>query len=108
MQHILDQTSDAYRQMATDAHYRPAAPSDGHGNITVPIEDLDLDKEAMRYAHRWWTEEDQQDYRIGCPDFSDRPALIFTIEAARAICGVNRELAINLLELALTDLKARS
>jgi len=108
MQHIVDQVSDTYRQMAADANYRPAAPSDGFGNITVPIEDLDLTSEAMRYANRWWTEEDRQDYSIGCPDFSDRPALIFTVEAARAICGVNRELAIALLELALTDLKARS
>lgn len=108
MQHIVDQVSDAYRQMAVDARYRPAAPSDGLGNITVPIEQLDIRMEAQRYAVNWWRQEEQQNYPIGCPDFSDRPALIFTVEAARAICGVNRELAISLLELALTDLKARS
>ena len=38
---VLDQLHSTYEHMAT--FYRPAAPSDGFGHISVPIEKLDLD-----------------------------------------------------------------
>ncbi len=44
--------------MAREARYRPAAPSDGFGNITVPEDELDLDAEARAYAERWSREEE--------------------------------------------------
>ena len=82
------QIEDAYREMARRAQYRPAAPSDGYGNITVPIEDLDLDAEARAYAQLWNDEEDEQVFRLGCCDFTLRPAVIFAVEAVRLLnCG---------------------
>jgi hypothetical protein len=50
------QIAAAYRRMAAEARYRPAAPSDGLGGITVPVEQLGLDAEAIRYARNWWAE----------------------------------------------------
>ena len=82
---VREQIHDAYRQMSDAAHYRPAAPSDGHGNITVPDEDLDLEAECAKYARDWWREEDEQKFTIGCPDFSLRKTLIFCIEAATGL-----------------------
>jgi len=35
--------------MAARAHYRPAAPSDGFGGITVPLEDLKTEAEAREW-----------------------------------------------------------
>jgi len=73
----IEQIQAAYRRMAEGARYRPAAPSDGFGNITVPFEDLNLDEEAAKYAARWMTEEDEGVFRLGCCDFSTRAAAIF-------------------------------
>lgn len=44
---VHEQIRNAYRRMAAEAHYRPTAPSDGMGSITVP---LDLQAEATAYA----------------------------------------------------------
>jgi hypothetical protein len=38
---IFEQIAVAYRLMSERGHYRPAAPSDGFGNITVPLRQLD-------------------------------------------------------------------
>jgi hypothetical protein len=70
-----------------EAKYRPAAPSDGFGNITVPIQELDIDAEAAEYAENWWAEEDELMFAVGCCNFSTRPATIYAIEAARLMCG---------------------
>jgi hypothetical protein len=101
------QIEQTYRRMAHEARYRPAAPSDGFGNLTVPVEWLNLDQEAERYAQWWWKEENSDQYLIGCPDFRDRPALIFLVEAARNLCGGNVPLAQRLLDMARADLTAR-
>jgi hypothetical protein len=81
------QIAAAYRRMAAEARYRPAAPSDGLGGITVPVEQLDLDAEAIRYARNWWAEEDERRFWIGCCHWPTRPATIFAIEAARLLCA---------------------
>ncbi len=83
----LEQIETAYRRMAEEVQYRPAAPSDGLGNITVPLEDLDLDAEARAYATDWWQQEDECVFVIGCPDYTLRLAMIYLIEAARLCCG---------------------
>jgi hypothetical protein len=103
-----DQTRAAYRRMAREARYRPAAPSDGFGNITEPLESLDLDAEATLYARSWREQEDAQVYRLGCPDFADRETLIFIVEAARLLCGVERQGAAELLRMAADNLRART
>lgn len=58
------QIETAYVQMAEEARYRPAAPSDGFGHITVPLEDLDLDAEARAYARSWDRDEDAGEYWV--------------------------------------------
>lgn len=106
--HPTQQATDAYKQMATKARYRPAAPSDGYGHITTPLKDLNLNTEAKQYATHWWTHErDSIDYMIGCPSYEDRKAFIYIIEAARNTAAVNRPTAIDLLQLAIQELKAQ-
>lgn len=100
-----EQLVDAYVRMADEAKYRPAAPSDGMGNITVPEESLDLDAEAIKYAHGWWDSENEMSYWIGCPSFPDRAALVFIVEAARNLCGVERGVAADLLRMALAEVE---
>jgi hypothetical protein len=82
-----EQIVDTCKRMADEARYRPAAPSDGLGNITVPSEELDLEAEADKYARRWNQEEDSRDFHVGVCNFPTRPATIFAIEAARSMCG---------------------
>lgn len=100
-----DQAVDAYRRMAREARYRPAAPSDGLGNITAPLTTLNLATEAHAYAHAWRADEDAQSYPIGCPSFADRETLILLIEAARLLCGVKRHGAATLLRMAIGNLE---
>ena len=88
------QIRSALRRMREEANYDPAGPS----AIT----------DRAKYAHRWWAEEDDCRYWIGCPDFSDREALIFAVEAAREICGGDTETAARLLRMAADDLESRS
>ena len=103
---VCEQIEAAYRRMASEARYRPTAPSDGMGNITVPQEELNLDLEAFEYAGRWWAEEDNSDFYIGCCNFPTRVATIFAIEAARLMCsGVMDKAALKLLEMAALELK---
>lgn len=102
MKKQLDHT---YRQMA--GFYRPAAPSDGFGNITVPAGELDLDAECASYAESWQSEEKTGRFGIGCPSFEDRPAMVYVIEAARNICGMAPGTARKLLEMALRELDGK-
>jgi len=103
---IHEQLTDAYKRMASEARYRPAAPSDGLGNSTMPIEELDLEAEASKFAHGWWVQEDERlgVFAIGVPTYSLRPAMVFTIEAARAMCGGAHDLAVDLLNMAAREI----
>jgi hypothetical protein len=103
---IEQQLASAYRRMDEEARCRPAAPSDGFGNITVPIEELNLDAEAADYARHWWEQEEQDTFFIGCCNYSTRPATVYAIEAARALCGANNDLARDLLQIAIDELDA--
>jgi hypothetical protein len=104
---VLDQIKSAYREM-TKARYRPAAPSDGHGNITIPEEELNLQREADKYARRWWKEEDDRVFSIGCCDFRSRRATIYAVEAAREMCagmgGV--QTGLKLLKMAVKEMES--
>lgn len=101
------QLGEAYHKMAAEIRYRPAAPSDGHGNVTAAEEDLDLDAEARDYAIAWRREEDNRRFWVGCPDYHDRPALVYIVEAARNLCGMAPGLARELLLMALAELGNR-
>jgi hypothetical protein len=104
---IRSQIGDAYERMAVEARYRPAAPSDGFGNITVPQEELDLEQERWSYAERWWDEEDNFDFFVGCCNGATRPATIFAVEAARNLCcGTPGDtVALRLLRMAVQELE---
>jgi hypothetical protein len=101
---VAEQLDRAYRRMAAEARYRPAAPSDGLGHITVPAAELDLDAECEDYARGWWAEEDSLRFHIGCANFSTREATVYLIEAARALCGADDGLARRLVRLAAESL----
>ena len=97
--------ADAYRSMASNAHYRPAAPNDGFGNITAPLDTLDLDQEANEYARRWREEEDTLKFFIGSADFRTRATMVYAIEAARLSASGNpAEVVRKLLNLAIESL----
>jgi len=101
---IFEQIRRVYLLMA-EAGYRPAAPSDGFGNITVPVQKLDIEQEARDFAARWSQDEDSQVYRLGCANFPFRPAMILALEAARLACGTtdSKPYLIRLLKLALKE-----
>ncbi|MGB2590954.1 MAG: hypothetical protein WAJ96_09915 [Candidatus Acidiferrum sp.] len=87
---MTGQVADAYRTLAR-LHYRPAAPSDGCGNIAVPEENLNLEREAREYAEHWCDEQSTGKYRLGVPHYSLRPAMIYAVEAARLMCGAPKQ-----------------
>ena len=95
-----DQVARVYRRMAKDARYRPGAPSDGFGNITG---ELNMEQEVRAYAALWRSDEDSMSFWLGCPDFKLRPAMVLAVEAARACCGADQQLAVRLLRLAVDE-----
>jgi hypothetical protein len=105
-EHPFRQISSAYCAMAREAKYRPAAPSDGFGNIAVPEEELNINKEVSDYTKSWWQQEDDCKFWIGCCDFRTRPATIYAVEAARQMCGglSGNKTALKLLRMAVKEL----
>jgi hypothetical protein len=101
----LQRIKSAYRTMAMVAKYRPSAPSDGFGNITVPENKLNLEREAERYAAQWCDEENSRKFAVGVCYWDTRPALIYLIEAARELCGGENRIAARLLKLAQSELR---
>ena len=98
--------------MAQRSKYRPAAPSDGFGNIQMSAEDLRdpeiLDREATKYALRFLAEDDRMEYAMGCPHGDFNKAFFYAIEVARLLCGgVGAERpAIELLKMAIEEIEA--
>jgi hypothetical protein len=109
-----EQIRETYRTMAKKARYRPMAPSNGFGNITVPVHKLDLEKESNAYVQHWWRQEEatrneckHRTFLAMCVcDYKTRPVLIYIIEAAKALCSCDNALALDLLKLAVKDLEA--
>jgi Fe-S oxidoreductase len=99
-QNEVQRFQEAYRRMAP--FYRPGAPSDGLGNITVPVEDLDLDTESLEWAVGLSRQADEGTFAIGCPDFTTNRAYAYAIELARVLCAPDVKTARALLGL-LTD-----
>jgi hypothetical protein len=93
--------------MVEKVRYRPAAPSDGLGNIAVPDRELNLEEECADYAEYWNGQENKRSFLIGCCNHVTRPATIFALEAARCMCAGSRgnERALKLLQMAVDDLK---
>ena len=77
-----ERIGDAYRGMAS-LGYRPGAPSDGFGGVTVPEAELEVGIEGRHYAHQFLEEEDKGVYRAGCTDLRSLRAAIWALEALR-------------------------
>jgi hypothetical protein len=109
---LLNRYAEAYINMAKQAHYRPAAPGDGCGGIYLSDEELSdpqrLKREAQQYAVEFLRLEEGMNFHIGHADFSTNRALVYTIEAARQLCGgfLSRPYALKLLEMAQAEVKA--
>jgi hypothetical protein len=88
------QLESANRRMASRAQHRPAA-------LTDDPSDADLSMEATRYA-AGWLEDEQHDLArvIDYPEHADRTAVVYAIEAARALCAGDHRVARELLDLA--------
>lgn len=84
--------------------YRPAAPSDGVGNIH-PDYKFDLKYEQKLYMQSWWEEEEKLYFAIGCCNFGSRIPTIYAVEAARLMCGANEKDALKLLKMAVEELE---
>lgn len=69
--------------MMAELGYRPAAPSDGLGGITVPYAELEVDVEAREYARRFLAEEESDSYFAGCTDYTFNRAAVLALEAFR-------------------------
>jgi hypothetical protein len=104
---IFEQIRSAYKDMASQEKYRPAAPSDGLGNITVPVAELNIEREAAAYAEQWWKQEDHCVFNLGCCDFRTRRAAIFATEAAHLMNGgsAGNSYALILLRMAAKELE---
>jgi hypothetical protein len=106
----LARFAEAYVRMAEVGDYRPQAPGDGVGGVYLTPEQCAdpalLAKEAVAYARRLSAEEDTGSYRIGCTNFSSNRAFVWTIEAARSLCGAADDVAIELLTMALAEVRA--
>jgi hypothetical protein len=102
---------EAYKIMWRKARYRPAAPGDGCGHVNLTKQELAdqdrLEQEATDYAWRFMEEDDKHVYVIGCSNYTTNRALVYTIEAARALTGAADDLAIDLLQLAIDEIRGQ-
>lgn len=97
----------AYLRMAEHARYRPQAPGNGFGTVFLTKHEAEdperLDAEATRYADHFLKEEKSRTFVIGLSDRSTTRALVYTVEAARAMCLPDHNLALDLLKMALAE-----
>jgi hypothetical protein len=100
----------AYRAMATAAHFRPKAPSDGFGNIEwgYDLEDPKLlTLEALEAAKEFEKEDNACEHQVrGCVTASHAGALYLVLRAADLLCsgGSAEHSARETLRLALREL----
>jgi len=103
------QILDAYKQMWETGLYRPAAPSDlmGHTNLTEEQfrDPHRLEEEAARYAGKFIEEERDNRFNVGCAGWEANQALVYLIEAARAVCARDFEFATTLLKMAAAEVE---
>jgi hypothetical protein len=103
----FERFKEAYRQMSEVARYRPAAPSDGMGNIVRELNDPeDLEKEAWRYARKIYQQDEDTLFEIhGCSNYTTNRALVYILEAAGCLCGAQNVTALKLLDMAIKEIK---
>ena len=98
----------AYMDMANRADYRPAAPSDGFGNITTGYDaEQQLMEEAVKWATKMSKATDDTTIHIGIPNFEELDAYCLFVEAARLCCsGGGYKWALKVAKLAIERLEA--
>jgi hypothetical protein len=98
----------AYLEMAKQARYRPAAPSDGCGNIELDEDELRdpdrVQREARQYALAFVAKDDKMEYPMGCPDGRGNRAFCYAIEAATLLCAAEPVIATKLLQMAVAEI----
>lgn len=101
---------EAYINMATEGRYRPFAPGDGLGSTYLTPEEIAdperLDKEAEEFAAAFIKEEKTMQFHIGTSNWRGNRALVYTIQAAKELCGGRDDLVIRLLTMAIEEVKA--
>ena len=101
---MYQQIAETYQRM-TDIGFHPSIEAGWNGSVDEDL--LNPEKEVNSYIEGWVPDEEKMSYWAGCPDFDDRPALIFVIEAARQLNAVERGMAVKLLRMAIDDIEAR-
>jgi len=99
-----EEIKSAYRKMA-EVGYRPMAPSDGFGNVTVPEDELNLEKEAEVFVEHWWKQEETGNFDVGKCCFETRRISIYAIAAAECLACFAPSFALKLLKLAVRELE---
>jgi hypothetical protein len=62
--------------------------------------------DADSFAQWFWDQENELRFDIGCPDFSDRRALVYGWLGLQRLCGVERKTAVRLLRMAIAEIEA--
>jgi hypothetical protein len=106
----LERITEAYLAMAGKCRYRPGAPNDGLGGIKLTPEELRdparLQQEAQAYAIRFLDEENSGGlFFLGLSDWRTNRALVYTVEAARLLTGGSPDVAVELLSLAVEEIR---
>lgn len=105
----IERFTEAYIEMAKRAKYRPVAPGDGLGNVSLSAEEARdpdrLMREAKEYAARFLAADDAHQHSVGVSNYATNRALVYVIEAARSLCGATDNLALNLLQMAIDEIR---
>jgi hypothetical protein len=102
---------EAYLQM-TKIAYRPAAPSDGFGNVVLSDAELqnqtEINEEATSYADECVASDDDCTWRTGSTNYSTNRATVYLVEAVRNLCSGSdgNPWALKLIKLAVDDIEA--
>ncbi|QPS33993.1 hypothetical protein [Brevibacterium casei] len=103
---LYDQIAETYQRM-TELGYHASIEGDiDDGSVSPAL--LDPAREVIDYITAWLPDEEKMSYWAGCPDFEDRPALIFIVEAARLLNGQDHAKAARLLKAATADIESRT
>jgi hypothetical protein len=105
------QIAEYAKQEARRVELAAKAKASGCGGIYLSSEELNneaiLEREAGDYAKGFYKQDEEMNYPIGCSNFDTNRAFVFTIEAARVLCGGSEgdETAIRLLRLAVAGIE---
>jgi hypothetical protein len=100
----IQRSMEAYKMMAA-LDYRPEAPLTG----LTPEQTKDQHRsemEALRYAMRFWQDENSCNYHIGTTNWRTKRAFELGLEALRCLsAGILDAAAVQLFEKALAEVK---